>query len=162
LRATLDDWIEREAIPFSVDSPRSFSAAVDKVIDALGDSVELLGFGEALHGGEDLLILRNRLFQRLVEAHGYSAIAIESSFPRASVVNEYVAGRGPASFEAVAETGFSHGFGRLEANRELVEWMRRYNAGPSHRVKLQFYGFDSPTEATDTDSPRQTLRFALD
>lgn len=62
---TLDDWIAREAIPFSVDSPRTFNAAVDKVIASLGDSVELLGFGEALHGGKDILILRNWLFQRL-------------------------------------------------------------------------------------------------
>ena len=132
------------------------------MIASLGDSVELLGFGEALHGGEDMLILRNRLFQRLVEAHGYSAIAIESSFPRARVVNEYVAGRGPASYEAVQDTGFSHSFGRLDANRELVEWMRRYNADPSHRVKLQFYGFDSPTEMTGSDSPGQVLHFVLD
>ncbi len=144
--ATLDDWITHEAIPFSVEQPRTFSAAVDKVIASLGDSVELLGFGEALHGGEDMLILRNRLFQRLVGAHGYSAIAIESSFPRTHIVNEYVAGRGPASYEAVQDTGFSHGFGKLDANRELVEWMRAFNADPSHRVKLQFYGFDSPTE----------------
>ncbi len=72
--ATLDDWITHEAIPFSVEQPRTFSAAVDKVIASLGDSVELLGFGEALHGGEDMLILRNRLFQRLVGAHGYSAM----------------------------------------------------------------------------------------
>ena len=160
--ATLDDWIAREATPFSVDSPRTFNAAVDKVIASLGDSVELLGFGEALHGGEDILILRNRLFQRLVDAHGYSAIAIESSFPRARVANEYVAGRGGASYEAVQDAGFSHGFGRLDANRELVEWMRRYNADPSHRVKLQFYGFDSPTEMTGSDSPSQVLHFVLD
>ncbi len=159
---SLDDWIAREATPFSVDSPRTFNAAVDKVIASPGDPVELLGFGEALHGGEDILILRNRLFQRLVEAHGYSAIAIESSFPRARVVNEYVAGRGPASSEAVQDSGFSHGFGRLDANRELVEWMRRYNADPTHRVKLQFYGFDSPTEMIGTDSPRQVLHFVLD
>src|SRR6266498_1638807 len=106
--ATLDDWIARKAIPFSVASPRTFDAAVDKVIASLGDSVELLGLGEALHGGEDILILRNRLFQRLVEAHGYSAIAIESSFPRARAVNEYVAGRGLASYEAVRDTGFGH------------------------------------------------------
>ena len=102
--ATLDDWIAREATPFSVDSPRSFHAAIDKVIAALGDAVEVLGVGEALHGGEDILILRNRLFQRLVEAHGYSAIAIESSFPRARVVNEYVSGRG--SFQLTKAKGF--------------------------------------------------------
>ncbi len=133
--ATLDDWIAREAIPFSVESPAIFNAGVAKVIASLGDSVELLGFGEALHGGEDILILRKRLFQCLVEAHGYSAITIESSFPRARVVNEYVAGRGPASYEAVQDTGFSHGFGHFFANRELVEWMRRYNADPTHRPR---------------------------
>ena len=160
--ATLDDWIAHEAIPFSLDSPMAFNAAVDKVIASPGGSVELLGFGEALHGGEELLILRNQLFQRLVEIHGYSAIAIESSFPKGHIINEYVLGRGPDSYEAVQNTGLSHGFGKLEANRELIEWMRQYNADPAHHTKLQFYGFDSPTEATDTDSPRQILHFVLD
>src|SRR2546421_3969299 len=160
--ATLDDWMAHEAIPCSLDSRPDFNAAVDTVISALGDAVALLGFGEALHGGEELLALRNQLFQRLVEAHGYSAIAIESSFPRGPIVNEYVLGRGPASYETVQDTGLSHGFGKFEANRELVEWMRHYNADAAHQRKLQFYGFDSPTEATSTDSPRQTLHFALD
>ena len=160
--ATLDDWMARAALPFSVDAPERFNTALDQVIAALGGSVELLGFGEALHGGADLHQLRNRLFQRLVEAHGYSAIALESSFPRARLVNEYVAGRGPATYEAVQDTGFSHRFGQLDANRELVEWMRSYNADPSRRVKLQFYGFDSPTEMYGSDSPRQVLHFVLD
>ena len=159
---SLDDWIEREAIPFSINSSSPFNTAVDRVIASLSDSVELLGFGEALHGGKDILILRNRLFQRLVEAYDYSAIAIESSFPRAHIVNEYVSGRGQASYEAVQDIGFSHGFGRLDANRDLVEWMWGYNADPSHRVKLRFYGFDSPTEITGTDSPRRVLHFVLD
>ncbi len=159
--ATLDDWIAHEAIPFSLDSCPDFNAAVEKVIDSLGDEVALLGFGEALHGGEELLVLRNQLFQRLVEAHGYSAIAVESSFPRGPVINDYVLGRSPASYAAVQETGWSHGFGKFEANRELVEWMRHYNADPAHQRKLQFYGFDSPTDVT-TDSPRQTLHVALD
>jgi erythromycin esterase-like protein len=132
------------------------------MIASLDDSVALLGFGEALHGGEELLILRNLLFQRLVEAHGYSAIAIESSFPRGFITNDYVLGRGPTSYEEVQDTGVSHGFGKLAANRELIEWMRQYNADPAHQIKLHFYGFDSPTEATSTDSPRQTLHFALD
>ena len=122
--ATLDEWIKKEAIPFAVDAAESLNAAVDKVVSSLDGSVELLGFGEALHGGEDILLFRNRLFQRLVEAHGYCAIAIESSFPPGRAVDEYIAGRGPESFEAVRDTGFSHGFGRLGANRELVEWMR--------------------------------------
>jgi erythromycin esterase len=159
--ATLDEWIEQEAIPFSLNSTESFNAAVDQMMVSIGDSVELLGFGEALHGGEELLILRNRLFQRLVEAHGYSTIAVESSFPRGHIVNEYVNGRGEKSIEAVEETGLSQGFGRLEANRELFEWMRGYNADSTHAVKLQFYGFDSPT-MMPMESPRQLLQVILD
>ena len=150
----------REAIPFSFDSPKIFNAAVDTVMASLGDMVELLGFSEALHGGEDILILRNRLFQRLLQARGYGAI--ESSFPRARVVNESVAGHGSASYEAVQDLGLSHGFGRLDANRELVGWMQQYNADPAHHNKLHFYGFDNPTEMTGTDSPMQVLQLFLD
>lgn len=164
MRATLDDWFRHEAVPFSPASPDACGAATDKVIAALGESVELLGFGEALHGGEEILALRNRLFQRLVERHGYCAIALESSFPRGRAVEDYISGSGPAPalYEEVRDTGFSHNFGRLDANRDLVEWMRKYNADPRHPVKLRFYGFDSPTEMVGTDSPRQLLHFALD
>ncbi|MEN6342018.1 MAG: erythromycin esterase family protein, partial [Methanospirillum sp.] len=158
----LDDWITEEAIPFSLDDPGTFDAAVDRLVASSGCPTVLLGLGEALHGGEEILLLRNRLFRRLVEAHGYCAIAIESSLPRARATNEYVAGRGPTTYEEVRETGFSHGFGRLEANRELVEWMREYNADPSCDVTLRFYGFDSPTEMTHTDSPRGLLVLVLE
>ncbi|WP_248698105.1 erythromycin esterase family protein [Methanosarcina acetivorans] len=40
--------------------------------------------------------------------------------------------------------------------------MRLYHADPSNLVKLLFYGFDSPTEMTGTDSPRRVLYFVLD
>jgi erythromycin esterase len=41
--------------------------------------------------------------------------------------------------------------------------LERYNADPSHRVKLQFYGLDMPLHATGgTASPSQVLPFVLD
>jgi erythromycin esterase len=166
MHATLAEWIGREAVTFSPDSPDTFDRAVDTVLSSLSDSVELLGFGEALHGGEDILLLRNRLFQRLVTAHGYSAIAIESSFPASRLVNEYIGGSAGgadarSSYADVKERGFSHDFGRVEANRELVEWMRSYNVDPSHPAKLRFLGFDIPG-LHGYASPRQVLHFALD
>lgn len=162
MHATLEDWIRQESIAFSPESSQAFNASIDRVMASLDASVKLLGFGEALHGGEDILMLRNRLFQRLVKMHGYRAIAIESSFPRAKSVDDYVAGRGPLSYEAVQDIGFGHGFGRLDANRELVEWMRLYNADPAHRVKLRFYGFDIPGLESGIASPAQVLHFVLD
>lgn len=157
----LADWAAREALPFTLDPPATLHAAVDTLVAALPASLALLGLGEALHGGEELLILRNRVFARLVTAHGYSALAIESSFPRAEVVNAYVAGEGPATYETAAEAGFSHGLGQITANRELVEWMRQHNGDPAHAVKLRFYGFDMPTGALGAAGPRQTLERAL-
>jgi erythromycin esterase-like protein len=160
--ATLDDWIARDAIPFSIDSSNTLNATVDRVVASLGGSVELLGFGEAMHGSEDILILRNRIFERLVAAHGYSAIAIESGFPEGHLVDQYVSG-GIGTYDSISEKGFSWSFGRLDANRELVEWMRRYNADPAHRVKLRFYGFDiSAIIGAQIYGPDRVLHLALD
>ncbi len=161
-QTTLADWISRESIPFSPGSAESLNAAIDQLVRAMGGSVELLGFGEALHGCEELLVFRNQLFQRLAEKHGFSAIAIESSFPRSRLANDYIAGRGPTAVEAVLAEGFSHGFGGFQSNRELIGWMRRWNADTSHGTKLSFYGFDSPTEMMFADSPRRVLQFVLD
>jgi len=160
--APIDRWIAAKAIPFSMTSDASFSAAADRLAAALGDKIDLLGFGEALHGGEEILRLRNRLFERLAESHGYSAIAIESSFSRARLVDDYIHGRGPVTYDELKEKGFGHGMGQLEANRDLVEWMRAYNLDPGHTTKLSFYGFDIPTGGMGIASPRQVLSFVVD
>ncbi len=137
--ASLDAWMKREALP--LDTSKGFDASVDKVMASLGPQVELLGFGETMHGSEEILQLRNRFFQRLVEKHGYSAIAIESGFPEIRHVNDYIAGSSEPEAEAAAK-GIGWAFGTLKANQELIQWMRQYNADPSHKVKLHFYGFD--------------------
>ena len=156
--ATLDDWNAREGVTFS---PGTVEAAVDRMIDSLGPGVELLGLGEPMHGAEAFLQLRNRIFQRLVERHGFTAIAVESSFPRGRRIDEFVHGRGDSGdYAAVASSGFSHNFGAAEGNRELIEWMRAHNA--AHGRAIQFYGFDSPTEMMYADSPRALLMFVLD
>lgn len=158
----LDTRIVRESVSFSITSDDAFFMATDRMLASLGKDVRLLGFGEALHGGEEILRLRNRLFQYLVEKQGYSAIAIESSFPRARLVNEYVHGRGPATYSELVDTGFGHGMGQLEANRDLVEWMRTHNLDPNNQTKLSFYGFDIPTGTMGIASPRQVLDFAVE
>jgi erythromycin esterase-like protein len=158
---TLDDWMARDAIPFSVDSPESIDAGVDRVIRSLGDSLQLLGFGEALHGSEEILVVRNRLFQRLVEGYGYSAVVIEVTSPQARVMNDYVLDLRSPEDQAVQDW-FGDGFGQLEANRELIEWMREYNADPAHPVKLHFYGFDLPLGQGGLASPSRVLDIVLD
>lgn len=163
------DWIAREAQTFALNDDAKVCKAIDDLVGSFGSDVTLLGFGEALHGGEEILVFRNRLFQRLVEAYGFSAIAIENSFTRGRFANEYVTGATTGDgrqkfndFESAAAAGFSHGFGQLEANRELIEWMRAYNADKPRSDKIHFYGFDQPALTATPASPGELLRFVLD
>jgi erythromycin esterase len=157
---TLDAWIARDAIPFTIDSPVSIDGAVDRIAGSLGDSVDLLGIGEALHGSEEILLVRNRLFQRLVEAHGYSAVVIEVTSPQARAINDYVVGARPVEDPAV-QAWFGSGFGSLDANRELVEWIHDYNADRAHAPTLHFYGFDLPLGQGGLASPSRVLDLVL-
>ena len=130
------------------------------MIAALGSQVDLLGLGEALHGSEEILVIRNRMFQQLVERHGFSAIVIEASSPQARAVNEYVLGE-RERLDPDVEWWFANGFGLLEANRELVEWLRAHNAGVAPERRLHFYGFDLPLGAGGLSSPSRVLDIAL-
>lgn len=159
---SLDEALARAAIPFSLDDDRTFVPAVDRVLASLDPGVDVLAFGEALHGGEQILRLRNRLFQILVEKHGYTAIAIESSLPRSRMVEDYIHGRGPAKYDDLIDHGFGHGMGQLDANRALVEWIRTYNLAPEHLVKVSFYGFDIPSGTMGIASPRAVFTSILD
>jgi erythromycin esterase len=149
MQPTIDEWIARDAVPFTDEG-------IDRMIATMPD-VQVLGFGEALHGGEEILQLRNRLFQRLVERHGFRAIAIESSFPQSTFVNDHVGGGGEAPNVA---DWISNGMGLLEANRQLIAWMRQHNADA--REPVHFYGFDMPLGTMAFASPRLVLERIYD
>jgi erythromycin esterase-like protein len=112
--------------------------------------------GEPMHGVEAFPRLRNQAFQHLVEREGYRSIAIETDCLAALKIDAYVAD-GKGQLDEVMRTGFSHGFGKAEANRELLDWMRQYNQGRDPQDRLSFYGFDAPMEVTAADSPRSAL-----
>ncbi|MFF5448717.1 erythromycin esterase family protein [Streptomyces sp. NPDC012888] len=117
----------------------------------------LLALGEPTHGEETLLHLRNELFRRLVEEHGYRTIAIESDCMRGLSVDDHVTS-GTGTLDEAVEHGISHGWGAFPANRELVRWMRQFNHGRPASDRLRFAGFDGPLEITAAASPREALR----
>ncbi|MFE3944474.1 erythromycin esterase family protein [Streptomyces sp. NPDC059118] len=116
----------------------------------------LLALGEPTHGEDTLLDVRNELFRQLVEQEGYGTIAIESDCMMGLVVDDYVTG-GTGTLDDVMERGFSHGWGASAANRELVRWIRAFNADRPVSERLRFAGFDGPLEITGAASPRQSL-----
>jgi erythromycin esterase-like protein len=122
---------------------------------------ELLAFGEPTHREHAHTWIRNELFEQLA-ALGYRSIALESCRVRGMLVDDYVKG-GPGDLDTVVKEGFSHSFGEhWPANRELVAWMREYNAGKPAEEQLTFHGFDFQTETTSAPSPRPYLEHARD
>lgn len=105
-------------------------------------------------------MLRNELLSHLVE-RGYRSIVLETDVFAASVVNDYVDGA-TAEIDKVLTTGFSHGFGAVPGNRELVEWLRTHNAGRAPRDRVRFHGCDAPVEYSGAPSPRHALSSVSD
>lgn len=102
--------------------------ALARFLAALPAKPQLLGLGEPTHGVQDFPRWRNRIFKALVQEHGFRSMAIESDIVAGLQVGDYVLG-GAGTLDEVMGKGFSHGFGAYAANRELVEWLRKYSLG---------------------------------
>jgi erythromycin esterase-like protein len=138
-----------------LDDPASLDRALDELLDARAEPPTMLALGEPTHGVKAFPLLRNEILGHLVE-RGYRSIVLETDFFAASIVDDYVCGA-TAEVDAVLATGFSHGFGAVPGNRELVEWLRAHNAGRGPRDRVRFHGFDAPTETAGAPSPRHAL-----
>lgn len=129
-------------------------------IHAFGlDTADLLGFGEPTHLEPAFAWTRNDLFAEL--AGRFRSIALETDRVAALVVDDYVR-NGVGTLDTAMAEGFSHGFGDLEANRELVAWMREYNDKRPGEERLAFHGFDASFETMSVPSPRLYLEYARD
>jgi erythromycin esterase-like protein len=143
-----------------LDDPASLGRALDELLAARTEPPTLLALGEPTHGIEAFPLLRNELLGHLVE-RGYRSIVLETDVFAASVVDDYVAGA-TAEIDTVLATGFSHGFGAVPGNRELVEGLRAHNAGRTAQDRVRFHGFDAPVEFAGAPSPRHALSSAID
>ena len=140
--------------------------ALASFFDSLPTPPQLLALGEPAHSVDAFPAWRNRIFRTLVENHGYRSIALESDVLAGQRVDAYLTtGEEPLdpatsdeeTLDDIMQRGFSHGFGEVKANRDLVTWLREFNIGRSDADRVRFYGFDAPTENMWAASPRQAL-----
>ncbi|MDA3626558.1 erythromycin esterase family protein [Saccharopolyspora sp. WRP15-2] len=143
------------AIARQLDDPADLGRVLDELLAARAEPPVLLGLGEPTHGIEAFPLLRNEILGLLVE-RGYRSIALETDIFAASAVDDYVNGAA-ADIDDVLATGFSHRFGAVPGNRELVEWLRAHNADRAPQDRVRFHGFDAPVEFAAAPSPRRAL-----
>ncbi len=117
----------------------------DELFDLIGDR-HLVLIGEASHGTHDFYRERARITRRLIDDHGFNAVAVEADWPDAYRVNRYVMG---LSSDPDADTALRD-FRRFPAwmwrNRDVadfVEWLRARNQAHHHpATRARFYGLD--------------------
>jgi erythromycin esterase len=139
LRQAIAGELRARAIPFTTVMPGAgFAdlAALDRVV---GDA-RIVALGEASHGTAEFFRMKHRLFEYLVEKKGFTVFAFEANWPVVEIADRYVkTGEGSAA-AALREIGFW--VWATEEVRELIEWMRAYNAVPGRAKLLSFTGFD--------------------
>lgn len=142
-----------------LDDPAGVGRALDEVL-ADREPPVLLALGEPTHGIAAFPLLRNDLLVHLV-GRGFRSIALETDFFAAAQVDDYVSG-GSGELDDALANGFSHGFGSVPGNRELVQWLRTHNVARPPADRIRFYGFDAPLETATAPSPRRFLRAVND
>ncbi|MFC6012240.1 erythromycin esterase family protein [Nocardia lasii] len=131
-----------------------------RILEFVPASCALLALGEPTHREPGFAAIRNELVAQVV-AGGFRSVALETDRVAALAVDEFVRG-GAGTLDDVMRTGFSHGFGALAGNRELVAWLREDNAGRPPADQVHFHGFDAAMETMSAPSPRPYLEFARD
>ncbi len=133
-------WIRQHATVLKTVEPSRNHGDLSRLKTIVG-SARVIGFAEGAHGTHEFLSLRNRVFQYLVEQKAVTAYAAETGFMEAIPVDDYVQGHGELTPEMVRRV-FSWSQAPMDENRQLIEWIRAYNARPTTRRAVRFYGID--------------------
>jgi erythromycin esterase-like protein len=121
--------------------PGEYDALLDRIRGA-----RIVLIGEASHGTHDFYADRAAITKRLIEEHGFTAVAVEADWPDAYRVNSFVRGRGADGNADRALAGFKRFPTWMWRNVDVVEfvdWLRARNARQSTpSAHAGFYGLD--------------------
>lgn len=124
-----------EPLP-ALDDPR-FGALFDRFADA---RVVLLG--EASHGTSEFYRARAAITRRLIEAHGFSIVAVEADWPDAASLDRYVRERPAPAHAEPPFRRFPTWMWRNTDVEAFIEWLRGWNLARPAQARTGFYGLD--------------------
>jgi protein-L-isoaspartate(D-aspartate) O-methyltransferase len=135
---TFPDVIAEAAEPLpDLDDP-----ALGRLFDRFADRRVVL-LGEASHGTSEFYSARAAITRRLIEAHGFTIVAVEADWPDAAAVDRYVRYRPAGGRAEPPFQRFPTWMWRNTDVAALIEWMRQHNEGlPQMERRAGFYGLD--------------------
>ncbi len=124
-----------EPLP-AIDDP-----AFGRLFDRFADRRVVL-LGEATHGTTEFYRARAAITERLVEAHGFTIVAVEADWPDAAAIDRYVRGREGPSIPAQPFDRFPTWMWRNTDVEAFVERLRALDALRTPETQAGFYGLD--------------------
>ena len=118
------------------DDP-AFAKAFDRYATA---RVVLLG--EASHGTSDFYRARAAITRRLIESHGFDAVAVEADWPDAAAIDRHVRLKPHQAMTNPPFSRFPTWMWRNTDVEAFIRWMREHNASRPMSERAAFYGLD--------------------
>jgi protein-L-isoaspartate(D-aspartate) O-methyltransferase len=117
-------------------------ADLASLLDRVGDARVVL-LGEATHGTSEFYRMRARITQELILRKGFRQVAVEADWPDAAAIDQYVRHGQPRPKTWVPFARFPRWMWRNQEVRDLVEWLRLYNAeAKAPSAQVGFAGLD--------------------
>lgn len=144
------DLLKDEITPIS-NTPLSLTDAELRVLDRLG-SKKMVGLGEATHGTREFFQMKHRIFQYLVENHGFKAFLFEMDLAETLIFDKWIQGDSDADLTELMQNKMIFWTWRTAEVEDLFRWMRSYNENKPAEDKIHLYGVDTQFTQYDLDA----------
>src|SRR5438128_4852537 len=114
----LSRQIADQAEPLPDPDEPAFGQFFDRFADA-----RIVLLGEASHGTSEFYRARAAITKRLIEAHGFSIVAVEADWPDAATIDRYVRHKPPQAEAEPAFRRFPTWMWRNTDVNEFVRWL---------------------------------------
>jgi protein-L-isoaspartate(D-aspartate) O-methyltransferase len=135
--APIAELIRGAAEPLPDFDDPAFGALFDRFASA---RVVLLG--EASHGTSEFYRARAAITRRLIEAHGFSIVAVEADWPDAASLDRHVRDRPAPSNAEPPFRRFPTWMWRNTDVEAFIAWLRAWNVARPRQARAGFYGLD--------------------
>lgn len=132
-------WIQRNAIPLRTSDPGGSDADLAP-LKQIAANASIVGLGEATHGTHEFLNMKARLAEFLISHMGFTTFVMENDWGSSQLIDAYINGRSGDITSVMSQGLF--GSWQTQEYQALLEWMRAYNANPTHTTKIHFLGMD--------------------
>jgi len=128
-----DEWASKKKI----DGIEAYATSVSEL--KLPDDVKVISLGEATHGNKEFQLLKQIVFEKLIEKYDVKTFVLEMDMGEGAYVNDYIKNESDYTIDEIMSL-ISFEIYHTEEIKNMIEMMRDYNS--DHNNELSFYGFD--------------------